>query len=130
MALYALTLSQAYMPHISYWMNREFIAAELCENRDRPELHCEGKCQLKKEIQETADDQPTEREVSVRLMVEFLQPLAAFTLNWKPMVIKFHFPSLSDRPVKGFDSSIFRPPEGRFFPVEHFFQYWNGSALP
>lgn len=39
-----------------YWLaNRPYIAAELCENRDRPEMHCEGKCFLKKKLTEAFD---------------------------------------------------------------------------
>jgi hypothetical protein len=34
-----------------YWKNKTFIANELCENRDRPELACQGQCVLAKELQ-------------------------------------------------------------------------------
>lgn len=34
----------------SFKANHEYIAAVLCENRDNPQLHCDGKCQLKKEL--------------------------------------------------------------------------------
>ena len=32
--------------------NQDFIAANLCVNRDRPELECNGKCQLIKTLEE------------------------------------------------------------------------------
>jgi hypothetical protein len=34
-----------------YELNREFIAQNLCENRSKPMLHCNGKCHLKKQLQ-------------------------------------------------------------------------------
>ena len=33
-----------------FFINQDFIAAELCENKDAPELECNGKCYLKKEL--------------------------------------------------------------------------------
>jgi hypothetical protein len=33
-----------------YESNKEMIAAEMCENRDKPEMNCNGKCVLAKKI--------------------------------------------------------------------------------
>jgi hypothetical protein len=33
-----------------FYANQKYIAARLCENRDKPLLHCDGKCQLAKKI--------------------------------------------------------------------------------
>ena len=33
-------------------MNKEYIAANLCENRSKPVLKCAGKCQLAKQLAE------------------------------------------------------------------------------
>jgi hypothetical protein len=38
---------------VGYWAtNRAYIASSLCENRSKPELKCDGKCYLKKNLQE------------------------------------------------------------------------------
>ncbi len=42
-----------YVPYIDYYVNQDFIARELCENKDKPELNCKGKCHLDKEIKKT-----------------------------------------------------------------------------
>lgn len=34
-----------------YYINKDFIATTLCINKDKPQLHCEGKCQLKKQLE-------------------------------------------------------------------------------
>jgi len=39
-----------------YELNKDFIAKNLCENRDRPAMHCNGKCQLNKQLKK-ADPQ-------------------------------------------------------------------------
>ena len=46
-----------------YWLaNRTFIATNLCENRNDPKKHCEGKCYLNKKISETPDNAPANSE--------------------------------------------------------------------
>lgn len=38
------------IPIIDYYANYNYIATELCENRDKPFLECNGKCYLAKEL--------------------------------------------------------------------------------
>ena len=40
-----------------YELNVEEITAELCENKDRPELACHGKCQLMKAIEQQEEEE-------------------------------------------------------------------------
>ena len=46
-----------------YQANREYIMAFLCINREKPQLQCEGKCQLTKKLkaQHEADKKTEER---------------------------------------------------------------------
>lgn len=39
-------------PIIEYYANYDYIATELCENRDKPFLECNGKCYLEKQLKE------------------------------------------------------------------------------
>ena len=34
-----------------FYINRDVIAQELCENKDKPQLKCKGNCALKKELE-------------------------------------------------------------------------------
>ena len=40
---------------IWYECNKEYVAKTLCENRDRPERKCCGKCYLRKQLKKTDD---------------------------------------------------------------------------
>ena len=42
----------------SFLSNQKFIAANLCENRAKPDLHCNGKCHLKKQIKKEEQKSP------------------------------------------------------------------------
>lgn len=37
---------------IEYELNKEFIAKNLCINKSKPQLHCNGKCQMMKKLAE------------------------------------------------------------------------------
>lgn len=39
-----------------FYLNRDFIASNLCENRDKPKSGCQGACQLKKKLKENQED--------------------------------------------------------------------------
>lgn len=51
--IYVSTLLSPIVPVIEYNLNYDYIAKVLCINRDEPELNCNGKCQLAKEIKKT-----------------------------------------------------------------------------
>ena len=52
--LYSLGLFRGGLPHAFYQLSQDYIVENLCENRDRPELKCNGKCFLMKLTSESA----------------------------------------------------------------------------
>ncbi len=48
--LYLLAIIQPAIPIIEYFVNYEYIANELCENKDKPTVACNGKCYLEKQV--------------------------------------------------------------------------------
>ena len=42
---------------ISFQINQDYIAENLCENKDKPKLQCNGHCQLFKQLGETKGPQ-------------------------------------------------------------------------
>lgn len=45
-------------PCIEYLLNKEYIAEFLCVNKDKPELQCNGKCHLAKELKKQQQQEP------------------------------------------------------------------------
>lgn len=43
------------IPVIDYVVNYHYIATVLCENKDKPQLNCCGKCHLKKELAKASE---------------------------------------------------------------------------
>jgi len=69
LVLLVITEMGSLLSLVAFQTNQDFIAANLCVNRDRPELECNGKCQLIKTLEE---QQPS---VSLR---QFLQTTSLY----------------------------------------------------
>lgn len=48
-AILSVTVTDSFF-YVHYLLNKEYIAKYLCENQERPSMHCEGKCQLAKKL--------------------------------------------------------------------------------
>ncbi|HTR31933.1 MAG TPA: hypothetical protein VMH27_21820 [Puia sp.] len=47
---------------VNFYANQDYIAKNLCENRDRPIMHCCGRCQLRKRLNREADQDKNNAE--------------------------------------------------------------------
>jgi hypothetical protein len=43
---------------IDFKINQNFIAAKLCQNRNRPKMHCNGQCALMKKMRQQEKQDP------------------------------------------------------------------------
>jgi len=50
LVLYLVALIRPISPFIEYLINREYIANVLCVNKNNPEIKCNGKCYLNKQL--------------------------------------------------------------------------------
>lgn len=48
--------------YLDFEIRRDYIVANLCENRNRPQLNCNGKCYLAKRIAETKKQEERQAE--------------------------------------------------------------------
>jgi hypothetical protein len=52
-----LMLLKPILPVVEYVVNYEYISKVLCVNKDKPMLHCNGKCQLMKELAKASENE-------------------------------------------------------------------------
>ena len=45
--------------YLDFELNKDYIIQNLCENRFKPELKCDGKCYLAKQLHKVAEDKAT-----------------------------------------------------------------------
>ena len=97
--------------YAGFEMNKSYIIAKLCENRNKPWLHCNGKCYLMKKIKQAEDKQSnTERESQINLIQESfceeIQQVKFYTQLLRVIAIPNNRIDLP----QGY-SAIFRPPQ-------------------
>ncbi|WP_232073967.1 hypothetical protein [Spirosoma aureum] len=109
------------LPTVSQWgtiayyhANRDYIARVLCENRDKPQLHCDGQCYLAKQLkaqQDKQDKETTERVQNSPVLQLFFEVSQQYSFGpvWtEAQSINFfeYTRSIALTPLMGF----FRPP--------------------
>jgi hypothetical protein len=107
----ASNLSQLFLV-AQYELNKDFIAKNICENRNRPQLHCNGKCYLCKKFQkeDKKDQENPERRpenrfdfISDRFAISGISPFPA-------QISQVFHPTGKDPLPEAFRGSSFHPP--------------------
>src|SRR5476651_2346896 len=74
--LVAANFSRLFI-YAGFELNRNYIATKLCENRDKPWLHCNGKCYFMKKIKQAEDKEKNEeRQSQKNLFQEASSPVS------------------------------------------------------
>jgi len=102
-------------PVIKYYIDYDYIVAELCENKAKPVLQCNGKCHLAKELKKVNDGVDQKQTAPPLNMKEY--PVAPFLAQTIPLqkrkIIKYNklihgqFNSFIDT----YYTTIFQPPK-------------------
>jgi hypothetical protein len=69
LVFYLMVMMRPFTPYLNYAINKDYIANTLCENKDKPVMHCNGKCHLEKELKKTASED-SKPQTSLRINVE------------------------------------------------------------
>ena len=69
--IYSLALLRPIAPYLEYYANQKYIATHLCVNRDKPWMHCDGKCYLHKKLVQAAKQQEKENRKAITTIVRF-----------------------------------------------------------
>ena len=77
-------LIKPVLPVVDYIINYDYISTQLCENIEKPELKCNGKCHLKKELANEAKKDNSksneQRSNSITFEVLYCENITPFTL--------------------------------------------------
>jgi hypothetical protein len=69
--LFVLNAGSKLIIYADFYLNLDYIAENLCENKDEPELQCNGKCQLMKSLKQEEEKQPEEDKNTPKKVVEY-----------------------------------------------------------
>lgn len=75
---------------MDYVINYEYIATQLCENKEKPELKCNGKCHLAKELAKASEEEKpiSQNKKNQTSEIEFLYFNQVTDFNFKT-IFKF-----------------------------------------
>lgn len=116
-----LLLSLSYQSFVKlgiviwYECNRDYVAKNLCENRNRPEMKCYGKCylckQLKKADREDNKSNNVPEKWNMGEVMVYVMPAPIFQLPFTALPVRTSIPLANER--YGHQQSpgdIFHPP--------------------
>ncbi|WP_420570756.1 hypothetical protein [Kordia sp.] len=109
--LYITAMLRPVMPLANYLINQDYIAEFLCINKDKPELECNGKCYLAKQLKETSEEK--EKNLPPIAMEEYPIGIIDLTvfLSEKPYIEFLHCNSHYLNNYKfSYLSRVFHPP--------------------
>ena len=103
------------LPVLEYVLNYEYIATVLCENKEKPELKCNGKCQLMKGLAKVSEEEKPlaqdKKQVVAESEVLFLQGLDTFDFYLFPIHNNKTVACLYSNLYSHLDSAfVFHPP--------------------
>jgi hypothetical protein len=92
--------------------NRSYIIAELCENRDKPAMHCNGQCVLMKKLKKLEDQQDKEHASNInKVEVTIVIPTMLVLPELIKIVLKNTIPPYNKSYSYLFSNCPFLPPK-------------------
>ncbi len=95
----------------SYSFNKAYISTVLCTNKDKPELHCEGKCFMDIKLKELEQKNKHDQE-NLKRIIETIAPIRANLLE--PVfstTFRLSAPHYLQKSPISKGTSIFQPPK-------------------
>lgn len=102
--------------YLDFELRKEYIIQHLCENRFTPQLHCDGKCYLAKQLHKVAEEQARneaqkQSDTAKKVIQEVFEET---TLDFALAPVSYldfdYFPLFSSSVQKGFLSKPLMPP--------------------
>ncbi|NBB20860.1 hypothetical protein GVN20_15940 [Runella sp. CRIBMP] len=102
--------------YLDFELRKEYIIQHLCENRFTPQLHCDGKCYLAKQLHKVAEEQARneaqkQSDTAKKVIQEVFEET---TLDFALAPVSYldfdYFPLFSSSVQKGFLSKPVMPP--------------------
>ncbi|UKJ08779.1 hypothetical protein [Solitalea lacus] len=94
----------------SYEVNKGFISTYLCENKDKPKLHCNGQCYLMKKLKKAAQEEEQQANNSLR---------EKFEMNQFIQIVQDNFIDNSYIELKHIHFFLQKEPYSTSFPIFH-----------
>jgi len=106
-------LLKPVLPVVDYVLNYDYIVKELCINKATPQMHCNGKCALMKELAKASEQEKSAEKKANTIQAEVLFYQAVETYNlfqFAHYVLKSQAPLYHNLYSSTHLRFVFRPP--------------------
>lgn len=112
LVLFLQTFSKA-VTYVDFCVNRDYIARNLCENRDKPMMHCGGRCVLCKRLarQDNEDKSNPEKKEKETIVLLFCKAWPDLSFEGGDRDILRYTLAFSDTRTFDRPSFCFQPPD-------------------
>lgn len=101
--------SASYLVYASYQINKSYITATYCVNKNKPWMHCNGHCFLMKRLQQAEEKEKQQRTVQQGKFQEALTPVHQ-SISFYNTVSLIQFPRSKCGRLINISVLIFHPP--------------------
>ncbi|WP_166552177.1 hypothetical protein [Cellulophaga sp. BC115SP] len=100
--------------YLDYSLRKDYIAKNLCQNRNRPSMHCNGKCYLSKQLAKAAEQKEAQQKnAGTNSIIDLYCEICIITNTPKLILPIYEIPNHFFLPIfylQSFFSKIFKPP--------------------
>ena len=96
--------------YAGFELNQKYIAANLCENRDRPWLHCDGKCYFMKKIKQAEQKEKSEEGRTQKNLTQENYCESAVSIKFHTHLLRLIFTPYNSLAPITLNKTIFQPP--------------------
>lgn len=109
-----ITSFSHYWIYLGFEINKKYISKNLCENRMRPEMQCNGKCYLMKKLKQAEENDKKQDQENILKNLEISFIIKPQQINFhkscKVQLIKRAFSTFSSFYSNEYTKGIFHPP--------------------
>ena len=100
-----------FVVEADFFLNKNYIAKVLCINKEKPKMHCNGKCYLAKQLKEQEkQDQQAPVAKKFKIEVQLFNLSEPLQINICKQGGKAEYLPLHPLPLSSFPHSVFHPP--------------------
>lgn len=109
-ALLSANFSRLFV-YAGFELNKEYIVTQLCENRDKPQLHCDGHCYFMKKIKqvqekEKGNERQTQKSLFQEVFVKSSNSIKFFSQVVNTVITPYQLLKSTS-----FPGAVFQPPQ-------------------
>jgi len=109
-ALLSANFSRLFV-YAGFELNKEYIATQLCENKDKPLLHCDGHCYFMKKVKQAQDKEKSNERQTQKSLFQEVFVKSSSSVKFFSQVIATVFTPYQVLKATPFSGAVFQPPQ-------------------